>query len=378
MILDSLDLISIITTFQLLLLGLVLINFNKGNKISNKILSAFMFANAVFIANFFLSRLRIDLYGTFPILYYAGTSFYLLLGPLLYGYTRSLCYRDFRLKSRDLLHLLPYVIVVICLSAHYMLRVTASKSEPLVRITAFDSLFYNISLHLQILCYLAITLTTLRKYRIELKQFYSSVEKINLSWLLYILVGFILMWLMDLATFTLSVTHLAGRIVINILAFISLSINFIFATFIVYKGLRQPALFSGIEEKAKYAKSRLTRDQSERHIKKLVQYMNTEKPYLMPSLSINDLAAELSIPSRYISQGINDSLNQNFFDFVNGYRIEEAKRIFMKPAGRKKTILEVLYEVGFNSKSVFNTAFKKHTGMTPSQFKKQYHSKYDR
>jgi AraC-like DNA-binding protein len=64
-------------------------------------------------------------------------------------------------------------------------------------------------------------------------------------------------------------------------------------------------------------------------------------------------------------------LQQNFFDFINRYRIEEAQRLLTDPPDKKITVLEVLYECGFNSKSSFNTLFKKHTGLTPSEFKKK-------
>ena len=67
---------------------------------------------------------------------------------------------------------------------------------------------------------------------------------------------------------------------------------------------------------------------------------------------------------------INSKFGQNFYDFVNHYRIEEAKSIMVSNTDDKKTILEILYEVGFNSKSAFNNAFKKNTGKTPSEFKR--------
>ncbi|WP_159949816.1 helix-turn-helix domain-containing protein [Polaribacter septentrionalilitoris] len=98
--------------------------------------------------------------------------------------------------------------------------------------------------------------------------------------------------------------------------------------------------------------------------------MSKNKPYLNPSLSIRNLAAELNMNSRELSVLINQNLNQHFFDFVNEYRIEEAKSILKNPVKKEFTVLEILYEVGFNSKSSFNTAFKKHTGTTPTQFRK--------
>lgn len=68
---------------------------------------------------------------------------------------------------------------------------------------------------------------------------------------------------------------------------------------------------------------------------------------------------------------INEGLNQNFYDFINYHRVKESERLLREPDSDFKTVLEVLFEVGFNSKSSFNTAFKKINGVTPTQFKKQ-------
>ena len=161
----------------------------------------------------------------------------------------------------------------------------------------------------------------------------------------------------------------------EILNFVSLIITFVFANIIVYKGLNYPEVLSGIESKQltkKYEKSLLLKSDKERYLKKLIFYMEKEKPYLMPSLTIDELADRLSIPSRQLSQVINESLNRNFFDFVNSYRIEEIKRILLDPLSDKKTILEMLFEAGFNSKAAFNRAFKKHAGMNPTEFRKNH------
>jgi AraC-like DNA-binding protein len=99
--------------------------------------------------------------------------------------------------------------------------------------------------------------------------------------------------------------------------------------------------------------------------------MQTEKPFLNPTLKINDLADSLSIPSKNLSQVINQEFGNNFFDFVNKYRVEEAKLKIINSNGNGRTILDILFDSGFNSKAAFNRAFKKHTGYTPSQFKNQ-------
>ena len=98
--------------------------------------------------------------------------------------------------------------------------------------------------------------------------------------------------------------------------------------------------------------------------------MRTEKPYLDGDITLQKLAKALGISPHHLSQTINEHLKQNFFDFINTYRIEEAKRMLLDPAKKHYSILAVSEEVGFNSKSAFNTAFKKQVKMTPSEFRK--------
>lgn len=98
--------------------------------------------------------------------------------------------------------------------------------------------------------------------------------------------------------------------------------------------------------------------------------MTEEKPFLNSSLTIQDVSREIKIPVRELSLLINHQLGQHFYDFVNAYRIESAMDILKDTTKNKVTILEILYEVGFNSKSSFNTAFKKHTGNTPTYYRK--------
>ena len=98
--------------------------------------------------------------------------------------------------------------------------------------------------------------------------------------------------------------------------------------------------------------------------------MSEKKPYLENELTLAKLAEMLSVPQHHLSQILNEKLNQNFFDFVNNYRIQEAKKLLVSPDGGLLTILAIAEEVGFNSKSAFNNAFKKVTNTTPSEFRK--------
>jgi len=116
----------------------------------------------------------------------------------------------------------------------------------------------------------------------------------------------------------------------------------------------------------------LERIEKEKILLTVLNYMQNNKPYLEPELTLDQLASQLSLKSRVLSQVINEILGQNFYDFINRHRIEEASRLLTNPKDEKITILEVLYEVGFNSKSSFNTLFKKYTGVTPTEFRKKH------
>ena len=98
--------------------------------------------------------------------------------------------------------------------------------------------------------------------------------------------------------------------------------------------------------------------------------MAQARPYLDPDLTIQLLAGQLQWPGRELSLLINQHLDQHFFDFVNEYRIQEAMQLLGDPAQRERTVLDILYAVGFNSKSSFNTSFRKLTGQTPTQFRR--------
>jgi two-component system sensor histidine kinase ChiS len=122
----------------------------------------------------------------------------------------------------------------------------------------------------------------------------------------------------------------------------------------------------------KYEKTHISPDKEDAYLKILLNYMKIAKPYLAPDLTLHKLSKLVTVPYHYLSQIINNRLNKIFFDFINQYRIEEALKKLADPEERQKSIHQVAHEVGFNSQSAFNRAFKKVTGKTPSDFINQY------
>jgi YesN/AraC family two-component response regulator len=106
-------------------------------------------------------------------------------------------------------------------------------------------------------------------------------------------------------------------------------------------------------------------------VSKINKAMEEEKLYRETELTLHQLASHLQHPSHQVSQAINDGMDKTFYDLINGYRVEEAKRLLLNPKNRSFTILSVGFEAGFNSKTTFNTVFKKFTGLTPTDFRER-------
>ena len=112
----------------------------------------------------------------------------------------------------------------------------------------------------------------------------------------------------------------------------------------------------------KYQTSYLTDQEANAHFDRLQSYMEKEAGFTNPDLTLQSLAEKLSISKNYLSQIINEKTGRTFNDFVDSYRVEKLKKLFRDPSRKDATILDLAFEVGFNSKTTFNTAFKKQTG----------------
>lgn len=352
------DSVAILTAILLLIFAAFAFSYKKGKITSHKILSAFLFANSLYIIDFSLNAIEnstgLDLQWFNGI----GSSFGFLFGPLLYLYSKSITRKDFSLRVSDSAHLIIFMAAF--LTVLFDIRIPFAYR--------YGALF------LQTTPYMAACFVVIMQYRRQIKDYYSSVDKLNLTWMLYVVGAFFLMWMVDLLNFILADLGVINSVAESYLTFLSLMINFAFAILIFYKALQHPEIFTGIAEpdrRPKYEQSRLTDAEKKEYRDKLEQYFANEKPFLNPELTINDVAHALDISAKYLSQVINESLQKNFYDFINSYRIEEAKKKLKNEEDTKKTVLEVLYDSGFNSKSAFNTAFKKHTGYTPTQYRKQ-------
>jgi AraC-like DNA-binding protein len=224
----------------------------------------------------------------------------------------------------------------------------------------------------QFIIYLYLIALMLAAYSRSLKRQTSPADKSVLFQVRFLLATLTAVWVIGALKFLITALYPAyDTETVDLLVPAILSV-FVYA--MGYIGLRRPEALTGMDDlppaPPRYEKSTLTLERSDTYLQRLLDLMNKEKPYLDGDITLQKLAKALSISPHHLSQTINEQLNQNFFDFINTYRIEEAKRMLLDPAKKHYSILAVSEEVGFNSKSAFNTAFKKHVNMTPSEFRK--------
>jgi len=373
------NLVLSIASFLYVLFAVFLFFNKRGKRLSNIIFSIFLFANAMNLINWLIYNFRYYLYNSFPHLFEIGSSFVFLIAPLLYLYTQSQVYADFKMKKMHLLHFIPFIFDFIHKSCRFYLLSASVKRDLFISHSIYSNieiLIRSAVLDLQNICYLIAGLLLLFKYRKQVQLLFSTIEKINLSWLQTVLYGYLLIYMIGMVKHKIFI--LSG-IYVEILGLTLIFSFLIFATVIIFKGLHQPEIFSGIEHnhnKRKYERSRLADEDKERYLNKLLNFMETQRPYLDPNLCLKDLSGKIAVSPYYLSQIINECLKKNFFDFVNSYRLKECIQLLTDPSQNQKTILEILYSVGFNSKSVFNIVFKKYTGMTPTQYRNSFNSSY--
>ena len=365
---DFIDILLFVLFFQIVSLIPFLL-FHKKDNYPSKILAMFLIAKALCITNFISLKMFGTFYDFFPHLFFFGSSFTILWGPLLYFYTKSLAYNNFRIGKKELIHFIPFLIHFVYLTVVFHLNSADTKRELLSSGNLFfPGYFMTYSIYIQVttLVYTLFSFGILFKFKKRVKENFSSIGKMNLEWMTFVLIGFLTKFLSDVV-FLFDTNILGNSGTIPLL--ISRLILYAFITLMFYKGLKYNNIFDGLEEATINKKSSLSKIALENYLTKLIDFVETEKPYLNPDLTLAELSEQADIPQRSLSEVLNVGLKQNFYEFINQYRVEESALMLADDTNDNKNILEILYHVGFNSKSSFNKSFKKFTGLTPAAYR---------
>lgn len=383
------DVILLMTAMLCCFFALLLIATNPPKNISNYFLAALLITHAFIPLHELIlwgAEFKFRVRESVPQVYFIGASAYYLDAVLLYFYVKSLVFRDFHLRRKDYLHLLPlFLFALFMLVAFYRYPVAQ-------RLEWINSEYFVYSggyITAEFLCktlrviYCAAALMLIVKYKDILKTTHSNIEKVDILWLKILVVGFMVISLMhELLAFAKVIGFVTGYDFqhpdpqSNVIEFIGLSGNyalFVLVCTLVFTSMRYFSNFEAVKQKEREPAKKSTQEKllNPEYADKIDGTMRTHKTYLNPELTLDMLADTLAIPSKDLSMIINRHFNLNFYEFINGYRIEEAKKRLIDPANKEKTITDIYLEVGFNSKSVFNTFFKKLVGKTPSEYRQQ-------
>ena len=273
-----------------------------------------------------------------------------------------------RFERKDFLHFVPFAVFLIYLLPFY-LQSRKSKldliSSEYIEPSLGQWYYVRSSIFIvQFLVYLVLIVLTIIHFSRRAKKLESQQYRATLWELRFFVIASGVLWFGAVLRYALDPTARTNLL-------IPLGASALIYGMGYMKMTRPKALEVEVERDSakKYEKSTLTPERAERYVNKLVQCMKEKKPFTDGDLNLQSLAATLSIPPHHLSQIINERLGQTFADFINSYRVEEAKQRLLDPAFRHLSLLGIAIEVGFNSKSSFNSVFKKHTNMTPSEFR---------
>lgn len=310
---------------------------------------------------------------TSPNLFYIFGFAYWLDGPLLLWYTRSVLYKNYRPKKHEWLYLLPF-IAYLCYEIlfYYSLSPEAKLALQQGYDLATAPKYMNYVTFFREVFRFAFGVTCLieiRRYRATIRDTFSDVQAIDFRWLNLLVIGFLLLRVLNviMAVMLLATIHFGFSANFGSVGLAGNYLTFFLISMLIFFSLKHSSVVGGMEEQAKanaWEKERF----DEVHIQKLLGHMEQEKPYLQHSLTIDHLAEQVGMSTRLLSSIMNRHFNRNFFEFINQYRIEEAKRLL---AQQGMNVLDILYAAGFNSKSTFNMLFKKSVGMPPSDYRKK-------
>jgi AraC-like DNA-binding protein len=297
-----------------------------------------------------------------------GDPTFLIIPPLLWFYILELTGGRVRWGFYTLTHFIPFLIIIFCSLSFNSYLSGSGISKILQSHPRLPFTIFWIIVVVQFSAYQYMMHRKWQEYQDLMRQEVSNTEDVNISWVRFFMVVFLVVNVSFLFSL-FAVIHL------DIMLWIWKSVGLILSLSIFalgYKGILQREIFdartkpSPVSDSLPPAPGKL----NQHLIDKLRMFMQSQKPYLDPELSLSSLSKELGLNRNQLSHLINDGIGENFYDFVNKYRVEEVKRLMVDPQKQNYNLLGIALEAGFKSKSTFNLIFKRFTGLTPTEYKK--------
>lgn len=367
-----LEYITLFSGLNYIIFSAILFSRKSVTKKANKILG-FLFALLALysiLVSFYYTAL--ETHNLNLLSYYVPFDLILLfsLGPCLFFYVKVLLGQNIRFNPFYHALLVIQYIPAISFIVYFLIQDNPTRINLLI--TNFEKGLWHINL-LNILVYIQMITYLLFSYRIINIQLKKSIwivvakVQINVSWLKsYVILN--LTFLLITAPLTIYIANENTNLIIAQIAMV-IQFMYLFVRSTWQTGLLPTEAIIRTKNGDKISK--ISSSEYEAWFNKLNEYMNEQKPHLEENCSIQIVSENVGLSVHLLSNILNQRINKNFSDFINDYRVEEAKKLLTN-SGRIQTIEAVGFECGFGSKSAFNKAFKKNCNLTPSQYMKNY------
>ncbi|ACE84908.1 helix-turn-helix domain-containing protein [Cellvibrio japonicus] len=317
--------------------------------------------------------LRQMLITWYPISVFGLGFIYFLQGPLLFWFARASFSQMMNLTYKDALHLIPllgYPFYLWFMGTNISAPVDPDFGNAAVAQKNAPAEVLIWAQHISLFIYSLLCVSRLFEYQRHLKLLQLPSQKMDLQGLRLLLIGFLAInaWsfiiLLDSRFLHWLSPTLLGESTSHLL--------FIYMSVLIVYLLKNAQGFSDIQPEHKLNHALVSEEPQLQLVEKLQSFMESNKPYLEPHITVERLAIKLNVSPKLLSSTINNQLQMNFFELIGSYRVEEAKRKLADEQLRDLPIHEIMKHCGFSSKSVFNQAFKKAVGVTPSHYRQQY------
>jgi AraC-like DNA-binding protein len=372
------DMATMMTAILCFLFATMIVVSGKFRPVSACLLAGF------FLSQSFVSLHELVLYGdqfrysvldSSPNWFFIGSLGYALDGPLLYLYVLSIIRPNFTLNAKHRLHLLPLVIYFVFLFVAYYCQDHVVKRQ-VIGLYLFDLNWQFVTMDTLIkssrFVYLILSIYLINKYREQLKDSRSNIENIDLTWLKILVIGFALVTLVGVVLSLSKVVNLFYPVEVSLQIFLGLTTYYadlILVCFLLFFSAVNISAVAKVKDQTTNFYDDYEADAE--YVDRIVKFMDAEKPFLKSNITLDTLSEMLDVPARELTALLNGHFKMNYYEFINNYRIEEAKHIIQTDTDQQKSVSDIFLAVGFNSKSVFNTFFKKNVGMTPTEFRKR-------
>lgn len=358
------------------MLALLFWAYRDSRRLAHPLMAMFMLLNMLIAIDTLIclgEAIRYWVFYISPDLFLIFGFAYFLQGPVLYFYTRAMTSREFSFRWSHILHFLPAVVAQLYLYLvyhryHADIQLNLVLGQKVFIFTGgYHDLFWVAQKAIVVIYGVASFLLLTRDPALSRYQLSKRNNSI-FGWLHLLIGGFLLVWIWSLAAHIFDVFRSTGTA--NMMGVTGSYMTVVLINVLVFCSLLGSGLLGGRQPDKNVDRGDpppVDRDL----VEKICAAMESGKLFLNSRLTVEEFAGHVNLPPRQVSSAIKRQYGCNFLEYVNSYRVEEAKVGLADPANRDEAVLDIASKSGFNSKATFNRFFKKFAGVTPTEYRRR-------